>query len=260
MSSDRALAAALWCARQQGGAVAKEAADGISGADQAYAVQRESWSLAGMARGGWKVGATSAFAQERLGLTAPAIAPMWAPELAESPTAFAMPADQYTSVESEFAFRFGADLPARAEPYDMDEVLEAVEAVLPAIEIVGCRFEGGFVGLGAERLISDLVANKAWVHGPSHADWRGRDYKDHAVGLTRGGETIAEGTGSAALGDPFNVLKWTADTLSAMGEGLAAGEVVTTGTCTGIEPVSPGDIMVADFGDLGSVEIRFEAA
>ncbi len=257
MTSASALAAALWRARQQGGLVPRDAAADINGVAAAYDVQQNAWALGGMARAGWKVGATSQIAQQRLGLAEPATAPVWKPECLDSPCAVAMPADQFTSVESEFAFRFDGDLAPRDEPYTMDEVLAAVGAVIPAIEVVGSRFAGGFTDIGAERLICDMVANKGWVSGTPHEDWRGRDFAGHAVSLARNGAVIAEGSGAEVLGDPFNVLVWTANHLSVRGIGLAAGEIVSTGTCTGIQPVEAGDVMVADFGDLGAVEVAF---
>ena len=38
---------------------------------------------------------------------------------------------------------------------------------------------------------------------------------------------------------------------------LKAGEIISTGTCTGLLDVLPGNSVVAEFGLLGSVEIRF---
>jgi 2-keto-4-pentenoate hydratase len=45
---------------------------------------------------------------------------------------------------------------------------------------------------------------------------------------------------------------------SARGKGLTAGEIVSTGTCTGLDSVHPGDVARADFGALGMVEIDFK--
>ena len=39
--------------------------------------------------------------------------------------------------------------------------------------------------------------------------------------------------------------------------GLQAGDVVMTGTCVVPVPVKPGDAVVADFGDFGSVKAQF---
>ena len=73
------------------------------------------------------------------------------------------------------------------------------------------------------------------------------------------GAFVVEGVGANALGDPLNVLEWTANHLSALGDAILAGEIITTGTCTGVTPVSAGDIAVADFGDLGRVEVRISS-
>jgi len=254
------LPRALWRCRMAGGVIPRNAAAGLTSVEDAYAVQRRVASLAGLPRAGWKVGGTSAAAMRLLGTETPATAPLFADYCHESPAAIAVFADQDASVESEFAFRFARDLPPRQAAYARDEVLAAVATVCPAIEIVGCRFAGGFDDLGAIRLVADMVANTAWVRGPEHPDWAGMDIKGHPVRLFRDDVLVAEGVGANALGDPLAVLEWTANHLSAMGDGIAAGEVVSTGTCSGVRPVAPGETLVADFAALGRVEIRFTAA
>ncbi|MCH8097671.1 MAG: hydratase [Proteobacteria bacterium] len=254
------LATALWRARAEGGVIRSQAADGLASVEMAYGVQRRITSLAGLSRLGWKVGVTSRVAQRLLGVEVPATGPLFAEDCFDSPAEIAVFPGQDASVESEFAFRFARDLPPRGAVYGRAEVLAAVGAVLPAIEVVGCRFEGGFGGLGAVRLIADMTANTAWVKGPECRDWRRMDLIGHRVGLRRDGETVAEGVGANALGDPLNVLEWTANHLSALGDGIKAGEVVSTGTCTGVTPVAPGETLIADFGTLGRVEVRIIAA
>ena len=59
------------------------------------------------------------------------------------------------------------------------------------------------------------------------------------------------------LGDPRNALTWLANTLSARGMGLKAGQIVTTGSAANVIKVNPGDTVVADFGDLGVTEVHF---
>ena len=66
-------------------------------------------------------------------------------------------------------------------------------------------------------------------------------------------EVTAVGSGSRALGDPLNVLLWLANKLSERNLGLVAGDIVATGTCTGLDRVEPGDVARADFGTLGAV-------
>ena len=43
-------------------------------------------------------------------------------------------------------------------------------------------------------------------------------------------------------------------------KGLKAGQIISTGTCTGLIGVKPGDTAVCDFGGLGAVEIQFTEA
>ena len=257
MNAASDLATALWRARTEGGAISRRAAEGLATVEAAYGIQREIVSLAARPRVGWKVGATSEVAQRLFDIEEPATAPMFGEYCFASPAEVAVFDGQDTSIECEFAFRFARDLPPRETAYGRDEVLDAVATVIPAIEIVGCRFEGGFNDLGAIRLVADMVANIGWLEGRERTDWRAFDLKGHPVRLIRDGEPVAEGVGANALGDPLTVLEWTANHLSALGDGIAAGEVVSTGTCTGVMPVAPGEAFVADFEQLGRVEVRF---
>ena len=63
--------------------------------------------------------------------------------------------------------------------YALEEVLEAVESVLPAIEVVGCRFEGGYDGLGALSLVADATAHTAFVSGKPSSEWSSMDLNSH---------------------------------------------------------------------------------
>ena len=250
------IADLLWEARSLGGLVPIATASGIDSIEAAYRVQGKIEALADMPRCGWKVGATSQEAQRVLDIEGPATAPMFAPTCFQSPANVAVFPGQSASVESEFAFRFAHDLPKRQTPYSQDEVIDAVDALLPAIEIVGGRFEGGFNRIGPIRLIADMVAHTAFVSGRETTNWRGIDLRSHSVSLFRNGEQAGEGTGSLVLGDPLLVLHWTANHLLDRGESIKAGQIVTTGTCTGITPVAVDDVFIADFGTLGKVEVR----
>jgi 2-keto-4-pentenoate hydratase len=225
---------------------------------EAYAVQREIAALCGEPVRGFKVGSTSHEAQRALGTTEPGAGLLLGPFAHESPARIAIAPAHTPSVEGEFAFRLGRDLPPRAAPYAIGEVADAVSAVAGAIEVVGTRFTGGLAGKGRLLVTADCGANIAFVGGPWRHDWRSFVLKSHGVAMTINGAMRGAGTGERALGDPMNVLLWLANQQSAAARGLKAGEIVSTGTCTGLDPVSPGDRVRPDFGDLGSVEIAFE--
>ncbi len=252
------LAQRLWQARQSGGVIEPDGVVHPRDIDEAYAIQRKIVALSGAPSRGFKVGSTSAEAQRLLGTTEPGAGVLLAPFVYDSPARVPVVAAHCPAVEGEFAFRLGRDLPPRAAPYAMDEVAEAVAAVAGSIEVVGSRFAGGLAGKGRLLVTADCGANIALVTGPWHEDWRALDLKAHPVAMTVNGATRGSGTGARALGDPMNVLVWLANQQSREGRGLKAGEVVATGTCTGLDPVQPGDRVRADFASLGGVDIAFE--
>lgn len=205
---------------------------------------------------GWKVGATNEKVQELFGVNEPFHGPFFAP------TTFASPATPeagnfgHLCIESEFAFRFGTTLAARESTYGREVILDAVEAVIPAFELVSPRFDTLLqdrVALAA----ADCGINGGFVLGEDYADWRKLDLATHPVRLTVDGEMKGEGTGSNVLGHPFNVLDWLVNALSSRDIDLNAGEIVSTGTCTGIVYLEQGQKAVADYGVLGEIEVTF---
>ena len=106
-------------------------------------------------------------------------------------------------------------------------------------------------------MTADGGANIALAVGPWRGDWQALDLAGHKVTVSVNGEEKGSGTGSAALGHPILVMVWLANQEARMGLGLKAGDIVSTGTCTGIASVRPGDEAVADFGKLGRVDIAF---
>lgn len=205
---------------------------------------------------GWKVGATNEKVQELFGVNEPFHGPFFAP------TTFASPATPearnfgHLCIESEFAFRFGSTLAARGSAYGREEILDAIEAVIPAFELVSPRF-GTLLQDRVALAAADCGINGGFVLGEDCTDWRKLDLAAHPVRLTVDGEVKGEGTGSNVLGHPFNVLDWLVNALSGRGIDLNAGEIVSTGTCTGIVYLEQGQKAVADYGVLGEIEVTF---
>ena len=71
-------------------------------------------------------------------------------------------------------------------------------------------------------------------------------------------EAIEEtGVAAGVLGHPANGVAWLANKLAPHGEFLPAGQVILSGSFTRPVFVSQGDVIHADFGDLGAVTCRF---
>jgi len=255
--TEGALAEWLWRCRRHGGTISVPADGGPADMEAALTVQREIVALSGMESVGFKVGSTSAEAQRILGTTEPGASPVLDGFLHISPAEIPIDPAHAPAIEGEFALRLGRDVPPRDTEYSLDEISDAVDAVAGAIEVVGSRFAGGLGGKGRLLTTADCGANIALAVGAWVTDWRRFDLAAHQVSVSANGALREEGTGARALGHPLNVLHWLANRRSQTGRGLLKGEIVSTGTCTGVLPVAPGDHVVAEFGALGSVDIRF---
>ena len=251
------LAARLWAARQSGTVIAPAEITEPTSNEEAYAVQAEIEALSGLDVKGFKVGSTSAEAQRILGTNEPGSGALFAPYMHDSPARVAITAEHMPAIEGEFGFRLGQDLPPQEQAYSYDEVSAAIAAVAGSVEVVGTRIAGGLAGKGRYLVTADGGANIALITGAWQENWRNIDLKAHQVAVHINGVAGGAGEGARALGDPLNVMVWLANQQSKFGRGLKAGDIVTTGTCTGLDAVKPGDHVVADYGSLGRVEIDF---
>lgn len=206
---------------------------------------------------GWKIAATSLAGQRHIGVDAPLAGRLLAEQARGEGDVIPLRHNLMRVAEAEFCFRMGADLPPRAVPYTQEEVLAAVAALHLAIEVPDTRFTD-FASVGAPSLIADNACTGHFVLGPEvTADWRAADLALHVVNADVGGRYRRDGIGANVLGDPRIALAWIANELSALGIPLAAGQVVTTGTCVTPLEIIPGDVVTADFGAFGHVTARF---
>ena len=222
---------------------------------EAYAIQAEMIGASGLAVTGWKIGATVEALFAVLGVSQPFLGPLFDRFTHDDGVELAvLPA---TNIESEVTVRLGADLPARAAPYARAELEAAVAAIHPSFEIVGARFEGELAGAGF-RVIADGGANISTILGPEIRDWSAFDLANHPVALTINGEMVNQGSTAVLLWDHvFDALGWCLQQPTLSPRGLRAGDLIMTGTTTGITPIAPGDKVMADFGAMGQVRATF---
>jgi 2-keto-4-pentenoate hydratase len=157
-------------------------------------------------------------------------------------------------VEGEIAFRFTRDLPPKGNDYTRAEVSAALEAC-PAIEVVSSRFRDQASRSALEKL-ADCISNGAFVPGAIRRDWQGLDLPRLHVTLTVNGEPVVDQTGGHPSGDPLGVAVALVNMMRLSG-GVRAGQYVTTGSCTGLRFLRPGDVCQVRFEGLGEAEVRF---
>jgi 2-oxopent-4-enoate/cis-2-oxohex-4-enoate hydratase len=71
------------------------------------------------------------------------------------------------------------------------------------------------------------------------------------------GAVAATNTAAEVMGSPISSLAWIANHLGARGLGRRAGDVVMTGSVSGLLRPKAGDAVRARFTRLGSVSVRF---
>lgn len=227
---------------------------------EGYLVQAQIEALSDKPLYGWKIAATSAAGQRHIGIDGPIAGRLLAENMHTHGEAIPFGANRMRVAEAEFAFRMGHDLPPRAMPYAEAEVLAAVADLYLAIEIPDSRYQD-FVTAGGPQLIADNACAHRFVIGPrAPTAWRQLDLAAHRVVGRVGDGPAFEGSGANVLGDPRVALTWLANELSALGITLAAGQTVITGTCVTPMAIAPGEVVEADFGELGQMGCRFLAA
>jgi len=225
----------------------------------AYAVQRAVADSLGEVRG-WKVSALTAAQQQAMGVPRPVGGPLLAPWFHTAPATVALSNFIAPRLECEFAFELGRDLPERDTPYSRAEVAAAISALRIGVEVTDSRLPPASPFLAE---LADGFNNGAYVVGPACADWQHIAFASHSIVLATATRVatieLALGNGQPVLdGDPFAAVVLLANAQPPGYGGLRAGQIVTTGTCTGVVAV-PGPCTVdADFGTLGRIRLTFE--
>ncbi len=226
---------------------------------EGYAIQAlcEEWSAKPL--WGWKIAATSVAGQRHINVDRPLAGRLIAEGVVPEGVPVSLGANRMRVAEVEFVFRIGHALTPRGTPYALDEVMASVAALHLGVEIPDSRYLD-FVNAGASALIADRACAHLFVLGREvAATWRERDLAAWAVqGRTSAG-VAHDGGGANVLGDPRFALTWLANELSAHGVTLGEGQFVTTGACVTPLPVGPGDVVTADYGAFGTMQVRFEA-
>jgi 2-keto-4-pentenoate hydratase len=223
--------------------------------EEGYAIQAELEKSGKLF--GWKIAATSEAGQKHINVAGPMAGRIMADTSIPDGGTASMHGNEMRVAEPEFCFRMARDLPPRPTAYSVADVLDAVAALHPAIEIPDSRF-ADFVGAGEAQLIADNACAHLFVLGAATtADWRARDLAEEKPVISMHGKTYV-GHGKNVLGDPRVALAWLVNELRELRITLRAGEVVTTGTCHPPLPIQSGDRMEADFGVLGRVSVGFK--
>lgn len=208
-------------------------------------------------RVGYKIGCTSPVMQQYLAIPHPCYGGVFARGVHDTGVSLASGDFVRVGVECEIAVRLGRDLSLSQAPFTADTVGYAVEAYLPAIEIVDDRYQE-WQSLGLPTLVADDFFAAGCVLGKPVARTAAPDLLSVVGRAIISDVEAGQGTGADVLGHPLNALAWLADRLAASGKHLGAGEIVLTGSLVKTVWLKPGDSVSMELEGLGSVNATFE--
>ena len=198
--------------------------------------------------GGWKTGRGDPDA-------APIMAPILGDTLRAAPARFSHAEARLRGVELEIAFRL-EDAPPPPDAPDFARRLRDRVSVAPAIEVVDARVAGG---AGADPLLklADLQIDAGLVAGPARPLSAAPALDAATLRWEIGGAVAAEGRLPTPGGDAFATFCAFARLVGAHCGGLKAGQVVTTGSLTGLLWALPGATARGEIAGLGAVSVTF---
>ena len=261
MSVDPALiqqaADALWDADAARSPIApiRDIVGTTTDVDVGYAVQElnHQRSLAqGRRVSGRKIGVTSKAVQQQIGVDQPDFGTLYADTECGDGVEIESGRLIQPRAEAEVALVMGREL--NSAPHGFAEIVRAVEFALPSIEIVDSRIANWDISF------VDTVADNAscglYVVGAKPVPLSAFDIRTVPMAMTVNGEEVSTGIGAACLGNPINAARWLADVLCERGIPLQPGDVLMTGALGPMQPIADGDLVVAEFGELGMVTTR----
>jgi 2-keto-4-pentenoate hydratase len=205
---------------------------------------------------GYKIGCTSKVMQQYLNIPHPCGGGVFARGVHESGVRLRASDFVRVGVECEIAVRLARDLPQARAPFTEASVTEAIEAYLPAIEIVDDRYEK-WETLGAPTLVADDFFAAGCVLGAPVARAAVPDLLAVTGRALINGEEAGRGTGADVLGHPHHALAWLANHLAREGRGLHAGQIVLTGSLVKTVWLAAGDHVEMELDGLGRVKATF---
>lgn len=126
--------------------------------------------------------------------------------------------------------------------------LAAVEAILPAMEIIDSRYRNFRFNL--VDVIADNASSSGFVLGaPCPAD---SEIADIAMAMSFDGAVVQSGSSAAILGDPVRALMEAARLVAEAGGDLPAGAIVLAGAATEAVPLKPGIRVRVEVAGLGA--------
>lgn len=257
-------AARIIAAARRGGTRLERLPDAVRPRDlaEAYRVQDALHAILTAAGAGpvvgHKIGATTPVMQAYMEIDHPCPGGIFATTVHPSGAALPHAAFRKVGLECEVAVRLGRDLGPIGAPYGNASVARAVDAYIPAIELVDDRYVD-WPSMGTPTLAADDFFGAGSVLGAPVSPARIADLATLKGRAIIDGAEVASGVGADVMGHPFAALAWLANNFAQRGLTLRAGEFVSTGSLVKTIWLEPGTSAAIEIESLGRVELTIEA-
>jgi 2-keto-4-pentenoate hydratase len=219
--------------------------------EDALSIQQRVSNLVGDRIGGWKVALPP---PGRINL-----APMYASTIFTTSPCPVLTSNATMSIEPEVAFVLGRDLGPRAEEYTEAEIRSAISETRLVLELLRGRYADQDSVSFPEKL-ADGLTNQGLFVGPIVPGGLDQKLETLPVIIEVPDSPPLTHAGRHPSGHPLAPLVWLANFLASRGEGLAAGQIVTTGSYCGVLEAPVGVPFHITFDGLGTLSVQFVAS
>lgn len=214
--------------------------------DSALAIQDRVLERLGETVGGWKCGVPNPN-------TGPIVATIPASAILRSSPCTVFGAKG--QIEPEIAFVVGRDLPSRATPYSPDEIRGAIREARLVLELITTRYADKASVAPAE-VLADAFNNHGLLIGPVIPNVFDHPLEKLHARIHSAAGPLFDKEQNHPSGHPMNSFSWLVHFLNSRGQGLKAGQVVTTGSYAGIVDAPLNTPIHVELGDLGTLDVE----
>ena len=159
-------------------------------------------------------------------------------------------------IEVELVLRLGRALPAGCSE---TEAAAAIDGIFAAIEIFDVRARD-WNTLPRTFLLADHQMHGRLLLGTGIEQGWQDSLADTEVVMSVNGREKLRRHGGHALGSPVAILPWLAGHVASRNDGLQAGDLIASGTWTGLHVAQPGERIEARFEGIGQATVEIASA
>lgn len=164
--------------------------------------------------------------------------------------------DQFIQPKIEFEIAFVLKKDVKGPGITMDDVIEATDYIVPALEIIDSRIKDWQIKF--EDTVADNGSSAGAVIGKTTTRINDLDLAEIGMNVYRNNEFLDSAKGAAVMGHPAKAVAWLANALGNYDISLYAGEVILSGALSKAIVIEDGDTFTAEFEQLGKVTATFK--